>query len=532
MAAARAAPADAGPDWREAGSIVGADTVRGGCPGYAAGATFARAPGWRGARISSVYATCASGAQAIDTARAPILAGLADVVLVAGADAAPEGFFRPAGTGPTARTGCGSASSAPPTPPGSGRTPGGAGRARRHVGGLGTGQGEERGHGRAQPEHALPQAGHRAGGRRPAVVADPLRLLDICATSDGGTALVGTGPEFARRRGVTDPVRIRAVPTVTPRCPDTVLDLPDMATDSAAAARPGHLPEVHRAGRVRAGGPRSRGPVAGRGPRPVDRSGAAVVRGPGAGRPGRGGHVAADRGDGGRRAHAREHERRSGFLRRGGPGAGRHPGVRADLAAEGRGRCSAGGRGAGRHQREPGAVRPRFGGGRRALSGVGRRKGIAASRVGPVGVRTHRALPACVHCRCPQPRDRTGRVPRSHRTCPTTAPDVSCGFRATVRCHGRTGGTPRRSFPGRRHRLTDGREGTLQSIRSASLTPSGRRGTLPVSVDIAVHLGGFPARRCWGPRASRPTPHGRFGCDGTLVTVAGRGAGSPCLRPT
>jgi acetyl-CoA acetyltransferase len=44
--------------------------------------------------------------------------------------------------------------------------------------------------------------------------------------------------EFARRHGAPDPVRIRAVSTVTPRYPSTVLDLPDIATDSAVAAEP------------------------------------------------------------------------------------------------------------------------------------------------------------------------------------------------------------------------------------------------------------------------------------------------------
>jgi acetyl-CoA acetyltransferase len=44
--------------------------------------------------------------------------------------------------------------------------------------------------------------------------------------------------EFARRRGVAEPVRIRAVSTVTPTYPNTVLDLPDIATDSAAAVEP------------------------------------------------------------------------------------------------------------------------------------------------------------------------------------------------------------------------------------------------------------------------------------------------------
>jgi acetyl-CoA acetyltransferase len=70
------------------------------------------------------------------------------------------------------------------------------------------------------------------------VVADPLRLLDICATSDGGAALVLSSMTYARVHGVEDPVRIRAVSTVTPTYPRTVLDLPDIATDSAAGAAP------------------------------------------------------------------------------------------------------------------------------------------------------------------------------------------------------------------------------------------------------------------------------------------------------
>lgn len=240
VVAARAALADAGLKWRDIGSIVGADTVRGGYPGYVAGATFAKALGWQGARVTSVYAACASGAQAINTARAQILSGLADVVLVVGADAAPKGFFRPAGgdrpddpdwlrfrvLGATNPTYFGLYA-----------------RRRMAV------------HGDTPEDFAQVKVKNAAVGamnpyaryRKPvtaeevaasAVVADPLRLLDICATSDGGAALVLAGMEFARRHGARDPVRIRAVSTVTPRYPNTVLDLPDIATDSAVAVRP------------------------------------------------------------------------------------------------------------------------------------------------------------------------------------------------------------------------------------------------------------------------------------------------------
>ncbi len=239
--AARAALADARVAWRDVDSIVGADTVRGGYPGYVAGATFAKALGWQGARVTSVYAACASGAQAIDTARAQILAGRADVVLVVGADAAPKGFFRPAG------------GERPDDPDWLRFRALGATNpayfglyARRRMAV----------HGDTPEDFAQVKVKNAAmGALNPyaryrkrvtsqevaasAVVADPLRLLDICATSDGGAALVLSSMEFARRHGAADPVRIRAVSTVTPRYPRTVLDLPDIATDSARGAGPG-----------------------------------------------------------------------------------------------------------------------------------------------------------------------------------------------------------------------------------------------------------------------------------------------------
>jgi acetyl-CoA acetyltransferase len=88
LAAARDALADAGLTWRDIQFVSGADTIRNGYPGFIAGATFAQALGWTGARVSSVYAACASGAAAIGSARA-LLAGLCDVALVVGADTTP-----------------------------------------------------------------------------------------------------------------------------------------------------------------------------------------------------------------------------------------------------------------------------------------------------------------------------------------------------------------------------------------------------------------------------------------------------------
>jgi acetyl-CoA acetyltransferase len=75
-----------------------------------------------------------------------------------------------------------------------------------------------------------------------AVVADPLHLLDICATSDGAAAVVLTSMEYARRHGLVEPVRVKAISTVTPTFPNTVIDMPLMSTDPIPQSSPGVAP--------------------------------------------------------------------------------------------------------------------------------------------------------------------------------------------------------------------------------------------------------------------------------------------------
>jgi len=70
------------------------------------------------------------------------------------------------------------------------------------------------------------------------MVADPLRLLEICATSDGGAAIVLCSMEYAKRLGRysadgSAPVTIAAVSTVTPAYPNAIIEMPNFATDSA-----------------------------------------------------------------------------------------------------------------------------------------------------------------------------------------------------------------------------------------------------------------------------------------------------------
>ncbi|HZN12663.1 MAG TPA: lipid-transfer protein [Acidimicrobiales bacterium] len=244
LAAARDAMADAGVEWSEIQMVSGADTIRNGYPGFVSGATFAQALGWSGARVSSVYAACAAGATAINAARAQILAGLCDVALVVGADTTPKGFFAPVGgdrkddpdwlrfhlmgaTNPTYF----------------------ALYARRRMELYGATEADFAAVKVKNSRHGLnnPYARYRKEVTADEVlaspmVADPLRLLEICATSDGGAALVLSSMEFARARGVTSPVTIDAVSTVTPRFPNTVIEMPNFSTDSGVSAAVVGLP--------------------------------------------------------------------------------------------------------------------------------------------------------------------------------------------------------------------------------------------------------------------------------------------------
>ncbi|MCW2784150.1 MAG: lipid-transfer protein [Marmoricola sp.] len=235
VVAARAALADAGIAWTDVDLIVGGETVRNGYGGYVAGATFAQALGWNGARVATSYAACATGAQALDTARARILAGLSEVALVVGADTTPKGFLAP---------NAGERWDDPDwlrfrllgmTNPGYFAL-----YARRRMDLYGATQADfaevkvkNAKHGLSNPNARYRKEVSAADVLGSAIVSDPLHLLDICATSDGAAAVVLCSVEYARKHGLSD-VRIKAIATVTPTFPNTVMDMPNLSTDSSA----------------------------------------------------------------------------------------------------------------------------------------------------------------------------------------------------------------------------------------------------------------------------------------------------------
>ena len=243
VAAAQDALRDAGLAWSDIQFVSGADTMRNGYPGYVAGATFAQALGWTGARVASSYSACASGVTALETARARILAGLCDVALVVGADTTPKGFLAPTG------------GDRPDDPDwlrfrllGATNPTYFALYARRRMDLHGATDEDFAQVKVKNARHGLgnPNARYRKEVTVEEVlgspmVADPLRLLEICATSDGGAAMIVCSMDYAKSRGVADPVRIAGVSTVTPTFPNTLIDLPNFATDSShGVALPDH----------------------------------------------------------------------------------------------------------------------------------------------------------------------------------------------------------------------------------------------------------------------------------------------------
>jgi len=235
--AARAALADAGVSWRDVQFVAGGATMRNGYPGYVAGATFSQALGWQGNEIMTCYAACATGSQALAAARSKIQAGECEVALVVGADTTPKGFlapqkgdrpddpdwvrFRLGITNPTYF----------------------ALYAQRRKDLYGATDEDFAAIKVKNAEHGFSNEYARYRKKftmeqvlGSAMVASPLRLFEICATSDGGAAVVVASKAYADKLQSKRQVKIAGISTVTPKYASADVEMPDIATDSAAAS--------------------------------------------------------------------------------------------------------------------------------------------------------------------------------------------------------------------------------------------------------------------------------------------------------
>jgi acetyl-CoA acetyltransferase len=235
-AATTNALADAALDWRDVQFVAAGATIYSGTPGLLAGSTLAGEMGWTGIPAITSFNACATGAYAMDVARSRILAGLCDVALCMGADWAPKGFFAPPAsrdpqdlddlrfrmgvTNPTYF----------------------ALYAMRRMHEHGTTQEDlarvkvkNSRHGLHNPHARFRRELTVEEVLKSPMVAYPLRLYDLCATSDGAAAVVLSSLAFARRR-TSRPVTIAAISTVSPRYPDAIINIPRISTDSTSSS--------------------------------------------------------------------------------------------------------------------------------------------------------------------------------------------------------------------------------------------------------------------------------------------------------
>ena len=241
--AARTALKDADVDWDEIQFVSGANTVRNGYPGWVSASTFANALGFQGAQLASSYAACASGVTALSIARAQILSGICDVALVVGADQVPKGMFAPVpGDRPQDVDWLRFRLLGLSNPAYFGLF------ARRRMALYGDTEEDFAAvkvknslHGSKNPNARFTKTFTNEDIEASPIVADPLRLLEICTTSDGGAALVVSSLKYARQKGIMDPVRISGISTVGPTYPNAIIDMPYLASDSwAVSGDPAH----------------------------------------------------------------------------------------------------------------------------------------------------------------------------------------------------------------------------------------------------------------------------------------------------
>lgn len=222
--AARAALADAGVAWREVGAVAAASSRFSGGKGWGLnGNDVVEDLGQTGVPVYNLSAGCAAGANAFNVGWTLVASGQHDLVLVVGGEKLPKGFIQTSGL-------------EDPFDPEYLRQvcvgmPGPAFwafLARRRM--------EE--HGTTEEDLArVAVKAHEVGAHNPnarfrkrftleevlasALVADPLRLYEICPVSDGAAAVVlGSGAE-ARKRG-TRPVFVAASAVATARADDGI----------------------------------------------------------------------------------------------------------------------------------------------------------------------------------------------------------------------------------------------------------------------------------------------------------------------
>lgn len=234
LVAADNALKDAGLEWKDIQFVAAGETVYSGGLGILAASTLAQEMGWTGIPVMSTFNACATGAYAMDAARARILSGMCDIALCIGMDSAPKGFFGPTGSKDSTDLDTLRFKLLGATNPSFF-----AMYAQRRMHKYGTTEADIAKVKVKNSRHGLhnPYARYRKEYTLEEVlnspmVAYPLRLYNLCATSDGAAAVILCSMEVAKKY-TSKPITIPAISTLSPQYPDTILPLVRFTSDSA-----------------------------------------------------------------------------------------------------------------------------------------------------------------------------------------------------------------------------------------------------------------------------------------------------------
>lgn len=232
---------DANLEWKNIQYLVGGSTMYSGTRGVLDGSCVAEELGWSGIPVINHYNACATGAYSLDIARAQIMAGMCDVVLCVGMDSTPKGFYGPTESHDTEdldmlRFKMGATNPAFF-----------ALYAQRRMDIYGTTDADfarvkvkNSRHGLHNPNTRFRREYSMEEVLQSAMVSDPLRLFEICATSDGAAAVILASSDYAKKIG-SKTIKLAAVSAVSPKYPDAIINLPRLSTESTHS----HVPEYH-----------------------------------------------------------------------------------------------------------------------------------------------------------------------------------------------------------------------------------------------------------------------------------------------
>ena len=230
---------DAGVAWKDIQYVAAGENIYRGVPGLHAGNALSMEMGRLGVPVINTLNACATGAYVMDVARARILSGMSDVVLAVAADSAPKGFF-----GPTSQDHVTDVD-ALRFKIGMTNPSYFALYAQQRMLKYGTTELDlakvkvkNSKHGALNPKARFQKVYTVEEVLASPMVAAPLRLLNLCTTSDGAAAIVLSSVEYAKKMGIANPVKIAAIATGSPVYPDSIINLPWVSTDSTINGEP------------------------------------------------------------------------------------------------------------------------------------------------------------------------------------------------------------------------------------------------------------------------------------------------------